>query len=208
MLRPDQIPAICRRFGGERRDAEGRGLDTVSLFDRRVAAVEVRECGEPLIDLREVDALRLDRRPAGRRDDAPVRLRLGVVDRLVTAQTLLPAGLRLYVARGHHPEPPESPHATGAAVDLTLCTAEGVPLWVGSDPRGARSPHRTVEVSAPDPVAAENRGHLRRAMTVAGFINYPAVWRHWSYGDRYWACVTGIRFAGYGPVRGPGRRSG
>ncbi|WP_329125126.1 M15 family metallopeptidase [Streptomyces sp. NBC_01353] len=112
------------------------------------------------------------------------------------------------MARGHHPEPPESPHATGAAVDLTLCTAEGVPLWVGSDLQGVWSPHRPTEASAPDPVAAENRGHLRRAMTVAGFINYPVVWRHWSYGDRYWACVTGTRFACYGPVRGPGRRSG
>ncbi|MEV8315143.1 M15 family metallopeptidase [Streptomyces sp. NPDC059900] len=112
------------------------------------------------------------------------------------------------MARGHHPDLPESPHATGAAVDLTLCTAEDVPLWVGSDARGAHSPRLPPGVSAPDPVATENRGHVRRAMTMAGFINYPAVWRHWSYGDRYWACVTGKRFAGYGPVRGPGRRSG
>ncbi|WP_141662920.1 hypothetical protein [Streptomyces sp. Wb2n-11] len=72
-------------------DAEGRRLDTVPLSDPRVAAVEVREGGEPLTDLREVGVLRLDQRPA-RPGEAPARLRLGVVDRLVTARTLLSSG--------------------------------------------------------------------------------------------------------------------
>jgi D-alanyl-D-alanine dipeptidase len=37
-------------------------------------------------------------------------------------------------------------------------------------------------------------------MTGAGFVNYPSEWWHWSYGDRYWAVVTGEPHAIYGPV--------
>ncbi|MBT2443933.1 dipeptidase [Streptomyces sp. ISL-36] len=180
-------------------DAEGRRLDTVPLSDPRVAAVEVRECGEPLVDLREVGVLRLGRRPACP-GEAPARLRLGVVDRLVTAQTLLPAGLRLLMIQGYRPDPPEAPHATGAAADLTLCTVEGAPLWMGSAPQDTRSPHRHTTAPGPDPVAAENRRSLSMAMTTAGFVNYHAAWWHWSYGDRYWACLSGARYAGYGPL--------
>ena len=31
-------------------------------------------------------------------------------------------------------------------------------------------------------------------------MNYPTEWWHWSYGDRYWALVTGAPAAHYGPV--------
>ncbi|MFC8276353.1 M15 family metallopeptidase [Streptomyces sp. NPDC057271] len=154
-----------------------------------------------------MDALRLDRQPAGP-EDAPARLRLGVVDRLVMAQTLLPAGLRLLVIRGHQADPADAPHASGAAADLTLCTVEGAALWMGSAPLDTRSPRRHTAAPDVDPVAAENRRHLRNAMTRAGFINYPAAWWHWSYGDGYWAWVRGARSAGYGPARPLGRRSG
>jgi len=37
-------------------------------------------------------------------------------------------------------------------------------------------------------------------MTVAGFVNYPTEWWHWSYGDRYWAYATHRSAAIYGPV--------
>ena len=30
-----------------------------------------------------------------------------------------------------------------------------------------------------------------RAMHGAGFVNYPHEWWHWSYGDRFWGCMTG-----------------
>ncbi len=33
-----------------------------------------------------------------------------------------------------------------------------------------------------------------------GLVNYPTEWWHWSYGDRYWALVTGAPHAPYGPV--------
>jgi D-alanyl-D-alanine dipeptidase len=31
-------------------------------------------------------------------------------------------------------------------------------------------------------------------------VNYPTEWWHWSYGDRYWALMTGAPAALYGPV--------
>ncbi|PZS06630.1 MAG: hypothetical protein DLM55_12605 [Acidimicrobiales bacterium] len=37
-------------------------------------------------------------------------------------------------------------------------------------------------------------------MTTAKFINYPTEWWHWSFGDRYWALLTGASVAIYGPV--------
>ncbi|MGW4464956.1 M15 family metallopeptidase [Micromonospora sp. NPDC004704] len=74
----------------------------VLLSDPAVTATLVRECGEPLVDLRDVEALRLDHRLADS-DGAYARLRVGVVDRLVTAQTLLPSGIRLLVIEGYRP---------------------------------------------------------------------------------------------------------
>ena len=41
---------------------------------------------------------------------------------------------------------------------------------------------------------------LARALRGAGLVNYPTEWWHWSYGDRYWALVSGAPAAMYGPV--------
>ena len=40
---------------------------------------------------------------------------------------------------------------------------------------------------------------LGAALTAAGLVNYPTEWWHWSYGDRYWALMTGAPAALYGP---------
>jgi D-alanyl-D-alanine dipeptidase len=31
-------------------------------------------------------------------------------------------------------------------------------------------------------------------------VNYPTEWWHWSFGDRYWAYVTGTGRSHYGPA--------
>nr|MDT0664632.1 M15 family metallopeptidase [Micromonospora sp. DSM 115978] len=54
-------------------------------------------------------------------------------------------------------------------------------------------------------LARRNREVLRQAMTAAGFVNYPTEWWHWSYGDRYWALLTGASAARYGTVGPPVR---
>jgi D-alanyl-D-alanine dipeptidase len=52
-------------------------------------------------------------------------------------------------------------------------------------------------ISAEARVARET---LRAAMRVAGLINYPTEWWHWSFGDRYWALLTAAPHALYGPI--------
>ncbi|MER6156515.1 M15 family metallopeptidase [Streptomyces sp. NPDC001868] len=100
--------------------------------------------------------------------------------------------------------PPEmGPHVAGAAVDLTLCTADGVELDLGTpvnaSPEESEGACRTA---APNitATARRNRRTLSAALTTAGLTNYPAQWWHWSYGDRYWALATGAATARYGPA--------
>ncbi|MEV4576557.1 M15 family metallopeptidase [Nonomuraea jabiensis] len=72
----------------------------VLLSDPRIAAVPVKECGEPLVDLRTVEAIRVDPRLADR-EGAYAHVRLSVADRLVAAQTRLPRELRLLINEGY-----------------------------------------------------------------------------------------------------------
>jgi D-alanyl-D-alanine dipeptidase len=78
--------------------------EIVLMSDPRVAAVPVRECGEPLTDLRLTADIRLDPRQADA-GGAYARLRRGVADRVLAAQRLLPAGLRLLFVEGFRPLP-------------------------------------------------------------------------------------------------------
>ena len=48
--------------------------------------------------------------------------------------------------------------------------------------------------------ARHNRSVLATVLSEAGLVNYPTEWWHWSFGDRYWAHVTGRPFAIHGPV--------
>jgi len=49
-------------------------------------------------------------------------------------------------------------------------------------------------------VARSHRAMLVAALAPTGLVNYPTEWWHWSYGDRYWAHVTGATHAVYGAV--------
>ncbi|MGW8326325.1 M15 family metallopeptidase [Streptomyces sp. NPDC055897] len=72
------------------------------MSDPDIAAIPVRECGEPLVDVRRDGALMLD----GARQDAQsayAHLREGVHERLLHAQELLPSDLRLLVVEGYRP---------------------------------------------------------------------------------------------------------
>ncbi|MFD0554708.1 M15 family metallopeptidase [Streptomyces rectiviolaceus] len=72
------------------------------MSDPKVAAVPVQECGERLVDVRHGGTLLVDTR-AQDTEDAFVRLREGVLERLLHAQTLLPDGLRLLFVEGYRP---------------------------------------------------------------------------------------------------------
>lgn len=100
--------------------------------------------------------------------------------------------------------PPEvGPHVAGAAVDLTLCTASGAELDLGT-PVNA-SPEESdggcyMDADGISAAARRNRRTLTAALATAGLVNYPTEWWHWSYGDRYWALATNAPAAQYGPM--------
>jgi D-alanyl-D-alanine dipeptidase len=100
--------------------------------------------------------------------------------------------------------PPEvAPHICGSAVDLTLCTEDGTELPLGTEVNATpEESDGTCRTDAPH-ISAEaraNRAVMHRALTSAGFVNYPTEWWHWSYGDRYWALLRREPAARYGPV--------
>lgn len=96
-----------------------------------------------------------------------------------------------------------APHVSGSAVDLTLVDARGVELDLGTpiDATPEASGGRCW-TDSPD-LAHEQRLHrdvLVAALGTVGLVNYPTEWWHWSWGDRYWAVVTGADAALHGPV--------
>ncbi|MFM8543935.1 MAG: M15 family metallopeptidase [Vulcanococcus sp.] len=102
------------------------------------------------------------------------------------------------------------PHSTGAAVDLTLITANGEPLPMGSeiDAIGAVSEPDHFQRRAADLPAGPEReqclrwhGHreaLAAAMAAAGFARHPNEWWHFSHGDQLWAWLQQRPQAIYG----------
>ncbi|GHA38713.1 hypothetical protein GCM10010372_43600 [Streptomyces tauricus] len=81
--------------------SQGDPMNLVLMSDPRVAAIPVRECGEPLVDVRDHD-FRVDTRkrdPLG----AFAHVREGVLARLKHARSLLPAGTDLLFIEGYRP---------------------------------------------------------------------------------------------------------
>jgi len=77
----------------------------VLICDPRIAAVEVRENGERLVDLLRDGHVRVDESREFINNLSPnfSRLREGVLARLVTAQERLPSGIAFLVREGHRP---------------------------------------------------------------------------------------------------------
>jgi D-alanyl-D-alanine dipeptidase len=94
-------------------------------------------------------------------------------------------------------------HVAGAAVDITVCTADGVEIDMGSPesatPEESGGACRTAFPGLPEEVRRA-RAVMGAALGGAGMVNYPTEWWHWSYGDRYWAWSSGAPAAVYGPV--------
>ncbi|WFE44847.1 M15 family metallopeptidase [Verrucosispora sp. WMMD1129] len=96
-----------------------------------------------------------------------------------------------------------APHSTGGAVDLTLCTADGVELDMGTPVDATPEASDNACFTAASSIGPEARRHRQimvAALRGAGLVNYPTEWWHWSYGDRYWALLTGAPHTRYGPV--------
>ncbi|MGW0187465.1 M15 family metallopeptidase [Streptomyces sp. NPDC003362] len=76
--------------------------EIILMSDPRVAAIPVRDDGQPLVDVEQDGTLLVDAR---RRDPAGAfaLLRRGVLERLHAAQGLLPPGFRLLFVEGYRP---------------------------------------------------------------------------------------------------------
>lgn len=96
----------------------------------------------------------------------------------------------------------QPPHSTGGAVDLTLYNLKtSTEVFMGTkvdvfDTDLTWTWHSDIV----DPEVRKNRALLYWAMTDSGFINQPQEWWHYSYGEREWACRTGINQAIYKPL--------
>jgi D-alanyl-D-alanine dipeptidase len=99
-----------------------------------------------------------------------------------------------------------APHATGAAVDLTLRWKDGEALWMGSlfDDVTRLAARDRFEFLTPenfsfsDREACANRRLLHWLMTEEGFAGHPDEWWHFSWGDQMWAALSGAGAAHYG----------
>ncbi len=83
------------------------------------------------------------------------------------------------------------PHSTGAAVDLTLVTAAGEPVDMGSpidevSPRSHPN-HFAAGATANAQAVHAHRTLLNQVMESAGFRRHPNEWWHFSLGDQLWA---------------------
>ncbi len=105
-----------------------------------------------------------------------------------------------------------APHATGAAVDLTLRWKGGEQLWMGSlfdDVTELAHRDRFEQLDAEnfsfsDQEARANRRLLHWLMTDEGFAGHPDEWWHFSWGDQMWAALTAAPAAHYGLAVIPG----
>jgi D-alanyl-D-alanine dipeptidase len=100
--------------------------------------------------------------------------------------------------------PPEvAGHPTGGAVDIVLIQ-DGKELDMGTKFNDEPvAPENLTYTDCPfiAPEQRVNRQMLSQAMESVGFVNYPAEWWHFSYGDPYWGLVIG-NAACYAPVGG------
>jgi D-alanyl-D-alanine dipeptidase len=104
-----------------------------------------------------------------------------------------------------------APHATGAALDLTVRWIGAEQLWMGSifdDATELAHRDRFENLSASDmsfsnEEARANRRLLHWAMAEEGFAGHPDEWWHYSWGDQLWAKLTGAPAALYGLAEVP-----
>lgn len=119
------------------------------IADPRVAAVEVRECGEPLVDVRTCGVLHVDHR-YGDAEGAWTQLRRGVARRLVAAAARLPDELRLLLVEGYRPPAVQARYFSEHLDDLRAAH----PGWTQQRLRTEASKHTAPPEVGPHPCGA------------------------------------------------------
>jgi D-alanyl-D-alanine dipeptidase len=97
------------------------------------------------------------------------------------------------------------PHATGGAIAVYLVDENEELIDMGLAVKDWRrdldyelSPTYSIKISN----SAKNyRAIMSKALSDAGFVNYPGQYWHWSYGDKYWAHAKKHYYAIYDQAR-------
>jgi D-alanyl-D-alanine dipeptidase len=97
--------------------------------------------------------------------------------------------------------PSAAGHPTGGAVDITIATATGDSLVMGTRIADFSDPEK-IKTFAKNIASEEknNRVMLRDALVKSGFAPFYGEWWHFSYGDREWACFYGEPRSLYSPI--------
>ncbi len=102
---------------------------------------------------------------------------------------------------GHHAPPP---HLTGGAVDLTLATADGDEMDLGTGFDAFVPEAGAAALEGIDMPARAHRRLLFHALAAQGLTAYAEEWWHFDVGNQFWASVTGGT-PRYGPAADPSR---
>ena len=96
-------------------------------------------------------------------------------------------------------------HQTGGAIDISLCDNQGKDYQMGTQysENNGKTKTKSKKLSI---MERKNRYILINALTKVGFVNYPAEWWHFSYGDRLWAAYANKNKCFYGAVSFNGGR--
>lgn len=103
--------------------------------------------------------------------------------------------IRLARFKARDPKDSMGGHETGGAVDVALCDDNGEMFDYGTKYHEFNDMTFTKNHKL-TPVQRKNRRRLVRMMRSYGFVNFPAEWWHFSYGDRSWAAYKGKRHGG------------
>ncbi|MFC6932520.1 hypothetical protein ACFQHO_20710 [Actinomadura yumaensis] len=120
------------------------------MSDPAVYAIPIRECGDPLVDVRERGELLVDRRVADA-DGLFAFVRAGVYERLVRAAALLPDGIRLVFVEGYRAPERQQSYFEEYSAELRA----GNPEWDEAQVRSAAS--RYVSPPTTPRIARERR---------------------------------------------------
>lgn len=113
------------------------------------------------------------------------------------------ARLRTETTKYVAPSEDVPPHSTGGAIDITLVDANGEEIDMGTILDETPDKNENRNFTFADNIsekAKANRKILINVLSDVDFINYPAEWWHWSYGDKYWAYHTRHAASIYGSV--------
>ncbi|MCU1693372.1 MAG: hypothetical protein JWM64_2463 [Frankiales bacterium] len=163
---------------------------TLLLSDPSIAALPARDCGEPLVDLRTHSNLLLDPRKKDH-SGAWARLRSGVLQRLLSAEAELPAGVRLLIIEGHRPQELQRKYFDDHHDDVRRAN----PTWSESLLTSETSKHVSPPTVAPHPCGAAVDLTLQaegRELDLGTSVNATPA-------DSEGACFTSARNIGSGP---------